>query len=82
VIDVSIEQTLGRFHLDASFRADGRIVGLFGRSGSGKSSIVNAMAGISRPARGRIVINDGRVSPDDPMVWIVRRATLQRCVTS
>ena len=58
MIDVSIEQALGRFRLDASFRAEARIVGLFGRSGSGKTSIVNVIAGISRPTRGRVAIND------------------------
>ena len=35
----------------------GPVVGLFGRSGSGKTSLVNALAGISRPERGRVVVN-------------------------
>jgi molybdate transport system ATP-binding protein len=58
MIDVDIEQTLGRFELKVSFRAEARIVGLFGRSGSGKTTVVNAIAGVSRPVRGRIAIND------------------------
>jgi molybdate transport system ATP-binding protein len=57
MIDVDIEQRLGAFELKVAFRADAPIVGLFGRSGSGKTSVVNALAGISRPQRGRIVIN-------------------------
>lgn len=57
MIDVDIEQRLGAFELAVSFRAEAPIVGLFGRSGSGKTSIVNALAGTSRPRRGRIVIN-------------------------
>jgi molybdate transport system ATP-binding protein len=57
VIDVEIAQRLGDFRLDVSFRAEAPIVGLFGRSGSGKTSVVNALAGISRPQRGRVVVN-------------------------
>jgi molybdate transport system ATP-binding protein len=58
MIDVDIEQQLGTFHLAVKFAAEAPIVGLFGRSGSGKSSVVNAIAGITRPLRGYIRIND------------------------
>ena len=58
MIDVDIEQRLGAFHLDVGFSAEAPILGLFGRSGSGKTSIVNAIAGISRPDRGSIRVND------------------------
>jgi molybdate transport system ATP-binding protein len=57
MIDVEIEQRLGAFELAVAFRAEAPVVGLFGRSGSGKTSVVNALAGISRPSRGRIVVN-------------------------
>jgi len=57
MIDVDVAQRLGTFDLAAKFSADAPIVGLFGRSGAGKSSVINAIAGISRPAHGRIVIN-------------------------
>jgi molybdate transport system ATP-binding protein len=57
MIDVDIEQRLGNFHLDVKFSAGAPIVGLFGRSGSGKTSVVNAIAGIAKPARGSIRIN-------------------------
>ena len=56
MIDVDIEQRLGTFHLDVKFAAEAPIVGLFGRSGSGKA--VNAIAGITKPLRGVIRIND------------------------
>jgi molybdate transport system ATP-binding protein len=58
MIDVDIEQLRGAFHLDVRFSADAPIVGLFGRSGSGKTSVVNAIAGIGTPSRGTIRIND------------------------
>ncbi len=57
MIDVDIEQRLGTFELKVAFRAEAPIVGLFGRSGSGKTSLVNALAGTSRPHRGHIIIN-------------------------
>jgi len=57
MIDVDIEQQLGAFHLDVEFRAEAPILGLFGRSGSGKTSVINAIAGIAKPRRGSIRIN-------------------------
>ena len=59
MIEVDIEQQLGTFHLSVGFRAEVPIVGLFGRSGAGKTSVVNAIAGIARPSRGTITV-DGR----------------------
>ena len=58
MIDVDIEHQLGTFHLAVKFSADAPIVGLFGRSGSGKTSVINAIAGIARPLRGLIRVND------------------------
>jgi len=57
MIEVDIDQQLGAFHLAVEFSAEAPIVGLFGRSGAGKSSVINAIAGIAEPARGRISIN-------------------------
>lgn len=57
MIDVDIEQQLGTFRLAVKFAADAPIVGLFGRSGAGKTSVINAIAGITRPERGCIRIN-------------------------
>jgi molybdate transport system ATP-binding protein len=58
MIDVDIDQRLGAFHLAVKFSADAPIVGLFGRSGAGKTSVINAIAGIAKPARGRVCIRD------------------------
>src|SRR5438552_2964545 len=48
---------VGDLRLEVAFQADAPIVGLFGRSGAGKTSLVNTLAGIARPLRGRIVVN-------------------------
>jgi molybdate transport system ATP-binding protein len=60
---VDITHRLGQFLLDAKFDAAGGLTALFGRSGSGKTSIVNAIAGLIRPDRARIEI-DGTVLND------------------
>jgi molybdate transport system ATP-binding protein len=57
MIEVDIQQQLGTFHLDVRFAAEAPIVGLFGRSGSGKTSVINAIAGITTPSSGTILIN-------------------------
>jgi molybdate transport system ATP-binding protein len=58
MIEVDVEQHLGSFHLQVMFSAEAPIVGLFGRSGAGKTSLINAIAGITKPTRGQIRIND------------------------
>jgi len=45
----------GDFVLDASFESGPGITALFGPSGAGKTTILNLIAGIERPQRGRIV---------------------------
>jgi len=57
MIEVAVQQNLGAFSLDVDFRTDGRFVALFGHSGSGKTTLINLIAGLTRPARGRIVID-------------------------
>jgi len=57
MIEVAVEKKLGSFALDVKFTADSTgITALYGRSGAGKTSLVNALAGLSKPDRGRIVV--------------------------
>ena len=57
MIEIDIAKRIGRFALAAQFTApDSGITALFGRSGAGKTTIVNALAGLLRPDRGRIVV--------------------------
>jgi len=46
------------FTLNAEFQAPPGVTALFGRSGSGKTTIVNAVAGLLTPTTGRITLND------------------------
>jgi molybdate transport system ATP-binding protein len=57
-LEVDIERRLGDFQLEANFVSDAPITALFGRSGAGKTSSVNMIAGLLSPTRGRIAIND------------------------
>lgn len=57
MIEVRVQRRLGSFRLAAEFSApEGGVVALFGRSGAGKTSLINAVAGIARPDTGRIRI--------------------------
>jgi molybdate transport system ATP-binding protein len=60
---VDIRHTVGGFTLEADFAIDGPVTALFGPSGSGKTTIINVIAGLVRPARGRVV-TDGTVLLD------------------
>ena len=63
MLQVDIEHRLADFALDIHFHAGRGLTALFGRSGAGKTSVVNAIAGLLHPRRGRIVM-DGSVLLD------------------
>ena len=58
MISVDAALRLGDFNLDIAFENDDGITALFGRSGSGKSTTINLIAGLARPDRGRIVLDE------------------------
>ncbi|MBI1204261.1 MAG: molybdenum ABC transporter ATP-binding protein [Rhodopseudomonas sp.] len=55
---VEVEKKLGGFTLNAPFVSEGGCTVLFGPSGAGKTSIINMIAGLMKPDRGRIVLDD------------------------
>ncbi|MBV8131180.1 MAG: molybdenum ABC transporter ATP-binding protein [Alphaproteobacteria bacterium] len=57
MLEVDIEHRLGAFELDIHFRSGRGLTALFGRSGAGKTSVVNVIAGLVRPQRGRILVD-------------------------
>jgi len=58
MLEVQVRRKQGNFTIDAAFSIeDSGITALFGPSGAGKTSIVNMVAGLSRPDEGRIVMN-------------------------
>jgi len=63
MLRVDIAKKLGEFSLQAAFESEGRVTGLFGASGAGKTSLINMIAGLLLPDRGTIVI-DGETLDD------------------
>src|ERR1700676_3052239 len=57
MLSVQVTHRLGEFTVDAQFESEGGLTALFGRSGAGKTSLVNAIAGLIRPERGRIAVD-------------------------
>lgn len=58
MIDVRLELSRGQFAVSAAFATPAPVVALFGRSGSGKTSIVQALAGLVSPRSGHVRVND------------------------
>src|SRR6516164_1802014 len=63
MLRVDVVKQLGEFSLRATFETEGRVTGLFGASGAGKTSLVSMIAGLLRPDRGTISI-DGEIMDD------------------
>jgi molybdate transport system ATP-binding protein len=63
MLRVDVVKRLGDFSIEASFESEGRVTGLFGASGAGKTSLINMIAGLLRPDRGIIAV-DGATLDD------------------
>jgi molybdate transport system ATP-binding protein len=63
MLRVDVSKKLGEFTLEASFTSEGRVTGLFGASGAGKTSLINMIAGLVKPDRGTIAL-DGETLDD------------------
>jgi molybdate transport system ATP-binding protein len=58
MLRVEVFKQLGEFSIEASFTSEGRVTGLFGASGAGKTSLINMIAGLLKPDRGIIAIDN------------------------
>lgn len=78
MLSVGIQLQRGEFTLDARFDAPTPgVIALFGRSGCGKTSVINVIAGLAADGKGKVVI--------DGETWLsttqrIRRSTEQRHV--
>lgn len=57
-LSVTLTHAFPGFTLQAQFDAPDGVTALFGRSGSGKTTIVNAVAGLLHPDQGRVAVDD------------------------
>ncbi len=59
MLDIQVARRQGNFQVDAAFQTRNTgITALFGPSGAGKTSVINMVAGLSHPDKGRIVVHD------------------------
>ena len=63
MLRVDVSKQLGDFSLQAAFASEGRVTGLFGASGAGKTSLINMIAGLLKPDHG-VVTLDGETLDD------------------
>jgi molybdate transport system ATP-binding protein len=55
VLSLDVEKRLGDFTVAAKFETERGVTALFGPSGAGKTSLINMIAGLIAPDRGRIM---------------------------
>jgi molybdate transport system ATP-binding protein len=58
MLEFDVRCRVGSFSLDAAFATGPGVTALFGRSGAGKSTVLNLIAGLARPQSGRISVQE------------------------
>ena len=69
-LSVTLRHSFSGFELDVAFAAPPGLTVLFGRSGSGKTTIVNAVAGLLRPQYGRVAASDWVLFDTESGEWL------------
>ena len=57
MLSLDVEKRLGDFFISVRFESAGGVTALFGASGAGKTTLVNMLAGLITPDRGRITLD-------------------------
>jgi molybdate transport system ATP-binding protein len=70
MLDIEITHRLGTFELDVAFRSGPGLTALFGPSGAGKTSVINIIAGLVRPQRARVAVDDAVLVDTDRRVFV------------
>ncbi|CCW31167.1 Molybdenum import ATP-binding protein ModC [Xenorhabdus nematophila F1] len=59
MLELDFEQRLGELHMQvATTLPPESITAIFGLSGAGKTSLINVIAGLTRPQKGKVILND------------------------
>ena len=64
MLECNIEKKLNHFILNVDFTVENEILCIMGESGSGKTSILNSIAGLLTPDRGEIILDDNILFSD------------------
>ena len=75
MLSVQVEKQLGGFSIDVAFASESGATVLFGSSGAGKTSVINMIAGLLKPDRGRVVLHDEVLFDDE---WRIDQAVWRR----
>lgn len=67
---VQVRHRFGAFTLDATFEAPPGVTVLYGRSGCGKSSLINAVAGLFRPEAAQITVAGTPLVDTAQRLWL------------
>ncbi len=57
MLDLDLTARIEDFQIQAAFQADSGITALFGPSGAGKTTLINMLAGLRQPDKGRITVH-------------------------
>lgn len=71
MLELNFTQILGNHRLSLNETLPGSgITAVFGVSGAGKTSLINAISGLTRPGQGRIVLNDRVLSDAEQNIFL------------
>ncbi|EKK3975050.1 molybdenum ABC transporter ATP-binding protein ModC [Cronobacter sakazakii] len=71
MLELNFTQVLGKHRLTVNETLPGSgITAVFGVSGAGKTSLINAISGLTRPQHGRIVLNDRVLSDTETNTFL------------
>lgn len=57
MLEIAVKHQFGGFDLDVAFAAPAGLTAIFGQSGAGKSTVINAVAGLLRAEKARVILD-------------------------
>lgn len=70
MLSVSLRHQMEGFDVDVTFQAPPGLTVLFGGSGSGKTTVINAVAGLLRPDHGHVAVNGQVLCDTEKGLWL------------
>ena len=80
MLTVSLQHALPGFRLDVQFEAPPGVTVLFGRSGTGKTTVIQAVAGLLKPDQGRITLNGDVLADTGQRRWLPPHKRRMGCI--